>query len=69
MSKLLIIFGLLLAAIGLVLEYYPWLVNWFGRLPGDISYKGENSSFFMPITSMIVISIVLSLVFRFFSGK
>ena len=69
MPKILIYLGLLITALGLILKYCPWLINWFGKLPGDISYKGENSSFYMPITSMIIISVALSLVLRFFSGK
>ncbi len=69
MPKLIIYSGLLLTAIGLVLKYCPWLINWFGKLPGDISYKGESSSFYMPITSMILVSIVLSLILRFLSGR
>lgn len=53
--------GLLVVAIGLVVGYAPWLVNWFGRLPGDIRIEGEHGRTFIPITSMIVVSVVLSL--------
>ncbi len=69
MDKLIIYLGLVITALGLILRHCPQLVNWFGKLPGDISYKGENTSFFMPITSMIVLSVVISLLLRFFSGK
>ena len=47
--------------------------SWFGNLPGDIRTGGERGSFFFPITSSIVISLVatliLNLVARFFNGR
>lgn len=58
----LIVAGIALVAIGLVVRYTPWLVSWFGKLPGDIRYEGETSRVFIPITSMIVASVVLSAV-------
>jgi hypothetical protein len=66
MGKLLIIIGLLLALIGLVLVWAPGLFGWFGHLPGDIRIERENGSFYFPITSMIVVSIVLSVLFNLF---
>lgn len=38
------------------------LVGWFGRLPGDISYKSDHTVVFAPLMSMLVISIVVSVV-------
>lgn len=63
MGSVLILAGVVLAAAGVAVRYAPWLVSWFGRLPGDIRYEGESSRVFIPITSMIVVSIVLSAVF------
>ncbi len=60
-GKFLIVSGAFLLMLGLVTSYAPWLINWFGRLPGDIHIKNEHSSVFIPITSMIVLSIVLSI--------
>lgn len=54
--------GAALVAIGVVVRWAPWLVSWFGRLPGDIRYEGERTTVFVPITSMIVVSVVLSVV-------
>ncbi len=65
-GKLFILLGLALAALGLILVYAPGLFGWFGRLPGDIRIEDENRSIFIPITSMIVISIVLTLVINLF---
>jgi len=61
-GKLLITIGLILVALGIVMNYVPWLVNWFGKLPGDIRIEDENKSLFIPITSSIVISIILSII-------
>jgi hypothetical protein len=61
-----IIAGLALVALGLVLRYAPWLLNWFGRLPGDIRIETERGRVFIPVTSMIVVSIVLSLLMSWF---
>jgi hypothetical protein len=43
------------------LRYAPWLVNWFGRLPGDIDITRDGSRIFIPITSMIIVSVVLTI--------
>ena len=62
-QKLLIIIGLLLILIGLL---YPFLRDLgFGRLPGDIVIKKENSSFYFPIVTCIVVSVVISLILIF----
>ena len=63
-QKLLIITGLLLILIGL---FYPFFRDiGFGRLPGDIVIKKENSSFYFPIVTCIVVSAVISLILIFF---
>lgn len=62
MAKGLIVLGLVLVAVGLALMYAPGLLNWFGRLPGDIRIESENSRTFIPITSMIIVSVVLTLI-------
>lgn len=61
-GKLFIIIGLALVVIGAVLTWAPWLVNWFGRLPGDVRIEKEGSGFYFPVVSMIIVSIVLSIV-------
>ena len=62
MDKVLIVVGIVLVIAGIALSYAPWLFNWFGKLPGDIRIERENGVFFLPITSMLVISVLLSLV-------
>ncbi|GAB6060024.1 DUF2905 domain-containing protein [Desulfonatronum parangueonense] len=66
MARLLIIAGCLLIALGLVWQYAPWLLNWFGKLPGDIRYESGRSRVFIPITSMILVSIVISVLINLF---
>jgi Protein of unknown function (DUF2905) len=59
MQRALIIVGLVLLVTGLA---WPWLSKLpFGRLPGDISVERENFSLFLPITTSIIVSIVISL--------
>jgi hypothetical protein len=68
MDKVLIYSGIILILIGLLWHYLPGAFSWFGSLPGDIKYKSGNTSFYFPITTMILVSVVLSLIFRVF-GK
>ncbi len=64
MSRFLIVTGLLIAAAGLA---WPWLVkSGLGRLPGDIVLHRGNTSFYFPIVTCLIISVVLSLVFWIF---
>ncbi len=66
LGKLLLIISALLGLIGLILMYAPWLINWFGKLPGDIRIENKNSFFFFPITSMIIVSVIITIVINLF---
>jgi len=62
-QKTLVILGLLLVLIGLA---WPWLGKLpFGRLPGDIVVTREDFRFYFPLTTMIIVSILLSVLFWF----
>jgi hypothetical protein len=61
LSKILMVAGAGLFALGLVLKFAPGALSWFGRLPGDIRIGDENRYLFFPVTSMIVASLILSL--------
>ncbi len=64
MQKALIIIGILILIVGL---FWPLAKEIpLGRLPGDISVKGMKYSFYFPIVTCIVISIIVSLFFKFF---
>ena len=68
-GKLLAIIGLALLVIGLMINYAPWLINWFGKLPGDINIEDEKKWVFIPITSLFVISIILTIIVNLFFRK
>ena len=66
MGKWLTFTGAALLFIGIAMTYLPGLVNWFGRLPGDIRFELGNTKVFFPLTSMIVLSIILTLLVGLF---
>jgi hypothetical protein len=51
--------GVCLILIGILI--YSGGLNWFGRLPGDIRYEGENTRFYFPIVSLLIISLAINL--------
>lgn len=69
LGKLLLILGLVIAAIGAILTWAPWLLSWFGRLPGDVRIEKEGSGFYFPVVSMIILSIVLTILLNLFFRK
>jgi hypothetical protein len=56
---LMVVGGICLVMVGLLA--FSGALNWFGRLPGDIRYEGENTRVYFPLVSMLIISIVVSL--------
>jgi hypothetical protein len=68
-GKLLAAIGVTLVIIGLIINYAPWLINWFGKLPGDIRIEDEKKWVFIPITSMFVVSIILTIIINLFFRK
>jgi hypothetical protein len=59
-QKILIAAGILILIIGFL---WPWIVKLpFGKLPGDIVVDKPNFKFFFPITSMILVSVIISLI-------
>jgi uncharacterized protein HemY len=54
--------GVCVVLVGALVRFAPGLFSWFGHLPGDVRIEGDNSRVFIPITSMIVVSIALTLV-------
>jgi hypothetical protein len=62
LGKFLVICGLLLVGIGLLLILGGRMNLPLGRLPGDIVYRGKNTTFYFPLATSIVLSIVLSLI-------
>jgi hypothetical protein len=70
MGKLLILLGVVFLVAGFVLSYASHLSFYkLGRLPGDLFYKKGNFSIYFPITTSILLSLVLTFVFWLFSRK
>ena len=65
-AKGLMLLGLLLLGLGALLALVPH-VPWLGRLPGDIRIERPGGSFYFPITTCLLISVVLSILAHFFS--
>ena len=64
MQKILIILGIVILVVGL---FYPYIKKiGIGQLPGDIIFKSGNSTFFFPIVTCIIISIILTIIFNLF---
>jgi len=62
LGRVLIIFGILLVLVGLILTT-GIKIPYIGKLPGDIYIKRPNFAFYFPLTTCILLSIILSLVF------
>lgn len=56
--------GLVLILAGVVVNYCPNLISWFGKLPGDIRIRTERLSVFIPITSMLIVSVLVGICMR-----
>ncbi len=61
-GKMLVVFGLILVGVGLLLLFGS-KIPWLGRLPGDITIRRENFTFYFPLATSIVISLVLTFLF------
>ncbi len=69
-GKLLIGMGVLLIIIGLFFSYFPQITKIpFGRLPGDIVIKKDNFTFYFPLASSIILSIILTVIFYFLGRR
>ncbi|MBU0759271.1 MAG: DUF2905 domain-containing protein [Candidatus Omnitrophica bacterium] len=67
LGRFLILAGIILIIAGLVFSF-AGKIPWIGKLPGDIYIKRENVSFYFPVTTSILLSIVISLIL-FFIGR
>jgi H+/Cl- antiporter ClcA len=65
LGKIIIVAGVVIVLVGLAVVFRAE-IPWLGRLPGDLCIKKENFSFYFPITTSILISVILTLLFSFF---
>lgn len=61
-GKILLLTGLCLCIAGVIVLIAGNKISWFGNLPGDIKIKRENFNIYIPVTSMLLVSLVLSAV-------
>jgi hypothetical protein len=62
LGKLLIVFGVLLLLAGVVLSLLGRANLPLGRLPGDIVYRGKNTTVYFPLATSLLVSVLLSIV-------
>lgn len=68
LGKLLIVIGLVVAGIGLIL-ILAGKIPWLGRLPGDFVFRGKNVSFYFPLMTSLIVSVILSLILWFINRR
>jgi len=61
-GKYIIFLGVAIVVIGAVVYFFGDKLHWIGRLPGDIRVERENARFYFPITTMILLSLLLTLI-------
>jgi hypothetical protein len=63
-GKYIIFLGILIVIIGAIIYFFHDKLHWIGHLPGDIRVEKENFRFYLPITTMILFSLLLSIIIR-----
>ncbi|MBA3974667.1 MAG: DUF2905 domain-containing protein [Candidatus Solibacter sp.] len=69
LTKTLILAGLALLAAGLLLHFFPKLPFRPGRLPGDIEIRGKHGSFYFPLATCLLLSVLFSLLTHLFRKR
>jgi hypothetical protein len=69
LGRMLIIAGVVLVVIGVLLTFGDRLPIRLGHLPGDINYRGRNTSFHFPIVTCLLLSAILSIVMWFINRR
>ncbi|MBC8053001.1 MAG: DUF2905 domain-containing protein [Sphingobacteriaceae bacterium] len=65
-GKWIIIAGSVIVVAGILIYFFHDTLHWIGNLPGDIRIERDNFRFYFPITTMIIISVVINLLIRVF---
>lgn len=65
-GKYILIGGVIIVLVGLVIYFFHDYFKWVGHLPGDINIRRENFRLYFPLTTMIIISIVITLLINIF---
>lgn len=67
-GKLFLIIGLVIAGAGLLM-ILGGKIPWAGKLPGDLFFKGEKFTFYFPLTTSILVSVILTLILWLINRK
>lgn len=67
-GKIFIVFGLIMLTVGAIIMF-AGRIPWIGRLPGDIYIQKKNFTFYFPLTTSVIISVLISLLFWFLSRR
>jgi len=65
-GKWIILIGIVLIGVGLLIYFFNDKLHWLGNLPGDIKIERGNFRFYFPITTMIIIILVINIIIRLF---
>jgi len=65
-GKWIILIGIVLVGVGMLIYFFNDKLHWLGNLPGDIKIERGNFRFYFPITTMIIISLVINIIIRLF---
>jgi magnesium-transporting ATPase (P-type) len=63
-GKWVIIAGFIIVAIGVIIYFFHNKLHWIGNLPGDIKIERENFRFYFPLTTMLLVSLLINVVIR-----
>ena len=65
-GKVLILIGIIIVLVGVILFFFGDKLSFIGKLPGDIRIEKENFKFYFPITTMLILSILVSVLIKIF---
>lgn len=65
-GKWIIIAGIIIVVVGVLIYFFHDKLNWLGKLPGDIRIEKENFRFYFPVTTMIILSVIITLLINIF---
>jgi uncharacterized membrane protein HdeD (DUF308 family) len=63
-GKYIIFIGAIILVAGIIIYFFHDKMHWLGRLPGDIRIEKGNFRFYFPITTMILLSLLISIILR-----
>ncbi len=61
-GKWLVIAGIIAVVAGIIIYFFHDKLNWIGHLPGDINFKKDNVRFYFPITTLIIINLIIFII-------